>query len=207
MRTKALLVLALSSGGMSLALGQTVSQNVVGYINLAVPAGLSMIANQLDNKTGNKVGDLFPTAPDGTTLLTWTGRGFGANTYFGVWDTPAAVLAPGQGAFIDTGATATTLLLVGEVMLGAQSVDIQAGLSLISSKVPVELTVGDMTPTGPAAFPAGDGDVIFQWTGKAYSANTYFGAWDNVAAKIKVGESFFVQTDTAKTWTRTFNVN
>jgi hypothetical protein len=206
MRTKALLVLALSSGGMSLALGQTVSQNVVGYINLAVPAGLSMIANQLDNKTGNKVSDLFPAPPDGTTLLSWNGKGFGANTFFGGWDTPGAALAPGSGAFIDS-PEATTLLLVGEVMLGAQSVDLAQGLSLVSSKVPVELTVGDMTPTGPAAFPAADGDVIYQWTGKGYSANTYFAGWDTPTAKIKVGESFFVETTAAKTWTRTFQVN
>jgi hypothetical protein len=189
-----------------LALGQTVSQNVVGYINLAVPAGLSMIANQLDNKTGNKVSDLFPAPPDGTTLLSWNGKGFGANTFFGGWDTPGAALAPGSGAFIDS-PEATTLLLVGEVMLGAQSVDLAQGLSLVSSKVPVELTVGDMTPTGPAAFPAADGDVIYQWTGKGYSANTYFAGWDTPTAKIKVGESFFVETTAAKTWTRTFQVN
>lgn len=210
MRTKALLVLALSSGGMSLALGQTVSQNVVGYINVTAPPGLSMIANQLDNKTGNKVGDLFPTVPDGTTLLKWTGKGFSANTYFGGWDNVAGTLAPGEGAFLDNpDAGNLTLLVVGEVKLGAQTVALPQGLSIISSVVPVQLTVSELVTAGAATFPAGDGDVIYQWTGKGYSANTYFGAWDTPAATIKVGESFFFENNSGadKTWSRTFNVN
>jgi hypothetical protein len=166
-----------------------------------------MIANQLDNKNGNKVGDLLPTVPDGTTLYKWVNNGFVANTYFGAWDAPAMVLKPGEGAFVDNPGAATKFLFVGEVMLGAQSVPLPAGLSIISSVPPVVLVYGEMTPTGAATFPAGDGDTIYQWTGTTYNANTYFGGWDNATGTVAVGESvFFANAGDAKQWTRTFNV-
>jgi hypothetical protein len=207
MRTKALLALALSGGGISLAVCQTVSQNIVGYINVDAKPGLNLIANQLDNKNGNKVKDLLPTVADGSTLYKWVGGTFVANTYFAGWDNGDMTLKPGEGAFFDNPGTATKLLFVGEVMLGAQSVDLPAGLSIFSSVVPVVLTYSELTPTGAATFPAGDGDTVYQWTGTTYNSNTYFAGWDNAAATIAVGEgAFFSNAGAEKTWTRTFTV-
>jgi len=207
MRTKALLALALSGGGISLAVCQTVSQNIVGYINVDAKPGLNLIANQLDNKTGNQVKDLLPTVPDGSTLYKWVNGTFVANTFFAGWDTPGMTLKPGEGAFFDNPGAATKLLFVGEVMLGAQSVDLPAGLSIFSSVVPVALKYSELTPTGAATFPVSDGDTVFQWNGTTYDSNTYFGAWDKPDATIGVGEgAFFSNAGAAKTWTRTFNV-
>jgi len=93
------------------------------------------------------------------------------------------------------------------VMLGAQSVDLPAGLSIFSSVVPVALKYSELTPTGAATFPVSDGDTVFQWNGTTYDSNTYFGAWDKPDATIGVGEgAFFSNAGAAKTWTRTFNV-
>ena len=70
MRTKTLLLsAAVGAAGLVAASAQTVySVNSVGYINLSVPAGFSMIANQLDNGTGNTVADVL-TVPDGTVVF------------------------------------------------------------------------------------------------------------------------------------------
>jgi hypothetical protein len=210
MRTKALLALALSGGGISLAFGQTVSQNIVGYINVDIKPGLNLIANQLDNKNGNKVKDLLPTVPDGTTLYFWNNAtgSFVDDSFFAPdWDKPDLVLAPGSGCFVDNPGTATKFLFVGEVMLGAQSVNLPAGLQIISSVPPVVLVASELTPTGAATFPAGDGDTIYQWTGTGYRDNSYFGEWDHPDYTIAVGEAFFYSNSgAAKTWTRTFTV-
>jgi len=208
MRTKALLALALSGAGMVAALGQT-SQNIVGYINIDAPAGLSMIANQLDNKAGNQIKDVLPTVPDGVTLYKWNGKSFDLNGYFGEWDNAAMTLGPGEAAFIlNPGTAALRLTFVGEVKLGAQNVPVAAGLSIISSVVPQDFTAKDLVPNGALSFPVGDGDTVYKWNGKSFDLNGYFGEYDAPNQAFKVGESFFFgNAGAAKTWTRTFNVN
>jgi len=210
MRTKALLALALSGAGMVAALGQTTSQNIVGYINIDAPAGLSMIANQLDNKAGNQIKDVLPTVPDGVTLYKWNGKSFDLNGAFGnEWDNPAMSLGPGEGAFILVpGTAALRITFVGEVKLGAQSVPVPAGLSILSSIVPQEFTAKDLVPTGALTFPVADGDTLYKWNGKSFDLNGYFAGFDVDNQAFKVGESFFFGNNgAAKTWTRTFNVN
>jgi len=208
MRTKALLALALSGAGMVAALGQT-SQNIVGYINIDAPAGLSMIANQLDNKAGNQIKDVLPTVPDGVTLYKWNGKAFDLNGFFGEWDNAAMTLGPGEGAFIlNPGTAALRLTFVGEVKLGAQNVPVAAGLSIISSVVPQDFTAKDLVPNGALTFPVADGDTVYKWNGKSFDLNGYFGEYDAPNQAFKVGESFFFgNAGAAKTWTRTFNVN
>jgi hypothetical protein len=167
-----------------------------------------MIANQLDNKNGNKVGDLLPTVPDGTTLYKWNGKGFDLNGYFGEWDNKDQTLAPGEGAFIlNAGTGDLKLTFVGEVKLGATSTPLPAGLSIISSQVPQALKAGDLTPSGALTFPAADGDTLYKWNGKGFDLNGYFGEWDNANATVAVGESvFFLNSGAAKAWSRTFTV-
>jgi hypothetical protein len=68
MRTKLLLSAAvLGVAGVIAASAQVYSVNVVGYINVAVPPGFSMIANQLDSGN-NTVGSLMPSVPELTVL-------------------------------------------------------------------------------------------------------------------------------------------
>jgi hypothetical protein len=117
------------------------------------------------------------------------------------------VLKPGEGAFFDNPGAETKLLFVGNVLLGSQSVPLPGGLSIFSSPVPVVLVYSEMTPSGAATFPAGDGDTIYTWNGSAYLANSYFEGWDNPTGTIGVGEAAFLSNaGAAKTWTRTFNV-
>ena len=70
MRTKTLfLTAALSAVGMATSMAQTVySVNIVGYINLPVVHGLSLVANQLNAAPNNSVVGLFGTPPGGLTI-------------------------------------------------------------------------------------------------------------------------------------------
>ena len=77
MRTKTLLLTAvLSAAGLasSLAQGAVYSVNAVGYVNLTVPAGLSLIANPLD-ATDNTIANVLKV-PAGTQIYKFNGTGF-----------------------------------------------------------------------------------------------------------------------------------
>lgn len=207
MRTKTLLATAaVAAAGAVTSMAQVFSVNAVGYINIDVPVGFSMIANQLVNSNNTVVG-LFPNASDGTTVYKFTGAGYDLSTYdagFGEWSNPALSLAPGEGAFIRT-LTPFKATFVGEVKTGDLSNPLPAGFSIRSSEVPqAGKLVADLKYT-PA-----DGDTIYQFANGSYTPSTWdagFAEWSSGEPTIKVGEAFFVKKNAAGAWTRTFNVN
>jgi hypothetical protein len=216
MSTKTLLmtaVLGAASIAAVMAADPVYSVNIVGYVNVPVPVGWSMIANPL--KSGdNTLATIMPSAPDGTSVYKFTNGAYETPATFyvvdgvGGWDTPDLVLIPGEGVFILNGSTAaTTLTFVGEVTTGALSNPIPTGWSIKASQVPQEL---DLTTLG---FPAGDGDSIYFFSNGAYETPaTYYvvdgvGGWDSDPPPTpKVGQSFFVSKGVAANWTRTFTV-
>lgn len=204
MRTKALLLsAALLAAGLTTSTAQTVySVNAVGYVNLSLPAGYTMIANQL-NTTNNTLSALLPDVPNFTQVLKWTGSGFNVATLlFGTWD-QNLTLNPGEGAFINLG-SAATVTFVGEVMQGSLTNPIPAGYSIRASQVPQS---GGLTTTlGLSQLP--NFSQVLIWNGSSYNVHTLlFGNWDPAEPQINVGQSFFVNTASAVDWTRTFSVN
>ena len=209
MSSKALTLTAAIASACAVALGQTTSQNVVGYINIDLTANqYALIANQLDNGKGNKVGDLLAGVPENTTIAKFLNSKGGfeaANTYVGgEWDTPAQTLAPGEGAFIKA-PSATKITFVGEVKQGASSVPLRSGYSMISSVVPQEI---DLEKVADYGLKPNENDVVVQFVGGKYlGANTYAGGTFD-PGKVAVGSAFWY-LNTAKTagsWDRTFNV-
>jgi hypothetical protein len=177
--------------------------NVVGYINVPVPPGFSMIANQLDSGD-NTVGSLLPAPPDGTTIYKFVGGSYIANTYeFGEWGLPGMTMDPGEGAFIfNPDAAAFNALFVGEVKQGTLTTPLVAGFQIVASQVPQSGALD--TDLG---FPVVDGDTVYQFdnTAGSYSVATYeFGEW--TAPVPAVGEAFFVNKANAVVWTRDFTV-
>jgi hypothetical protein len=188
-------------------MAQVYSVNAVGYINLEVPAGLSMIANQLDNMDGNLVADLMPAdAPEGTIVYKFAGT-FSINTFeFGEWSDLAMTLAPGEGAFIlNPTDTPYTVTFVGEVPQGALATDLPSGLAIVSSQVP---QAGHLQTD--LEYPAEEGDIVYRFRREGadgYTIYTFeFGEW-SAAPNIEVGEGFWVQKAAAGTWSRDFSVN
>ena len=212
MRTKTLLLTAvLSAAGLasslSLAQGAVYSVNAVGYVNLPLPVGLSLICNPLKGSTGNDLNTILPLtdADVGATIYTYNGSAFVSTTYLGTsigW-TPNNSVAPGQGMFISLGA-AKTLTFVGEVPQGTDSnIHMNNGLSLVAPPVPQSSALDTML------FPADVGDTVYFYRGGSYASSTFLGpgiGW-TPAAVPGVGEGFWVSRANAADWNRNFSVN
>jgi hypothetical protein len=206
------------AGGAITGAAQTVySINAVGYVNLTIPAGFSMVANPL-NTTNNTVAALFPTVPEFTTVYKYTTAGFVSADYaFGEWGASAQVITvnPGEGVFVFVDSTQApagfTNTFVGEVMQTVNAVPLQTtipvGFSIRSSMVPQAGTADELGLTAslsPEAFvdvykynPTTGGYLGFNWA---------FGAWGTTPS-FNVGEAFWINSDTAGVWTRDFTVN
>jgi hypothetical protein len=210
MRTKTLLLTAvLSAAAAASSMADVFSVNVVGYVNVSVPAGFSMIANPLNNGD-NTLQTVIPNAVDGTKIFKFSNGQFeNACQFFGapdnIWD-PNTTINPGEGFFI-LSPVATNITFVGEVATGTQTNSYPAGFSIKSSIVPQSGGLSSVL-----GFPAQDGDKIylFDTAAQTYkSADQFFGApdnvWDPAEPTPAVGESFFVLTSGAANWVRTFN--
>lgn len=199
-------------------MAQVYSVNAVGYVNLDLPQGFSLIANPLNNGS-NKIGDVIPTAPNGSTIFKFDGVGFDNNapSYlegFGWFQAPPGdaatyTLNPGQGVFISLPAAAK-LTFVGEVPQGTLTTTVPTGFSILASQVPQAGTL-----TTALGFTGALQDTVFKFlrATQKYDDNTpqYFGpevGWFPSEPTLEVGESFFLlRTAAAGTWTRTFSVN
>jgi hypothetical protein len=214
MRTKTLLLTAaLCAAGAATSMAQVYSVNMVGYINQSIPAGFSMIANQLNNSPDNRVASLFPAPADTTKIYKFnvaTG-GFIIMEYAdGEW-TPNATtesLNPGDGAYIFAPA-AFTHTFVGEVML-TSTVNLPAGFSMIGSALPQSLPLVGAPPAG-LGYPIGDGDKIYRFnpaTGGFIINEFVDGEWSLGAPPTpNIGEGFYAfNAGAAKGWTRNFSV-
>jgi hypothetical protein len=212
MRTKTLLLTAvLGIAGAVSSSAQVYSVNAVGYVNVVIPRGFSMIANPL-KAADNKISALIPTAPAGTTIYKFntTTGGYNSSSFDDLdnaWlPDPNITLSPGDGAFIN-GVTQFTNTFVGEVMTGSLTNAMTAGFQIVSSQVPQEGRVDTVL-----GFPPIPGAFIYQFnnaTGGYVSAqfDDLDNAWLPAVPTLKVGEAFWVRLAAAANWTRTFNIN
>jgi len=214
MRTKALLLTAaLSAAGVATSMAQAVySVNAVGYVNTVLHPGFTLISNPL-TATDNTVAGLFGggKVPINTTVYKYNGTGFDINTYTDdeVFANPGMTLVPGEGAFIKNPTAAdVTVTFVGEVPTGTLTVDLPAGLSIRSSKVPQAGTATELGLVGA------EGDTIYQYNNTGTPATSGYkisrvedGEWGPALTPLKVGEAFFIKKVAPATWTRTFNIN
>ena len=220
MRTKSLLfTAAFCAASVGSAVAQVYSANVVGYINSTVPVGLSLIANQLDNKAGNKLGEVLPVLPDGSFVHFYVGgaAGYKSISYFGGPESDADTpFGPGTGAFLEipagTAEADRKITFVGEVLQGAASNgSIPNGLSIISSKTPRagKVSTDLKFPSGDAL----DGSLLYKYINTAakkdYEAYSIFGSWEGgIEPSVAVGESFFFlnASGSAQAWNQDFTV-
>jgi hypothetical protein len=222
MRTKALvLAAAVVAGSVLTSAAQTVySINAVGYVNLAIPQGFSMVANPLDTGAANlnTVSNLFLNAPGFTSFYKWNGTSFDdVSLLFGNWlgSAPGMTLAPGEGVFINAPGGFTNTF-VGEVKVSPNtSTDMTnsfpAGFSIRSSLVPQDGTAGDLGLT--TNIPPFSTVYKYDNASGGYKGFSYlFGNWLNdlgtpEVPSFKVGESFWINAASAGEWRRVFTVN
>jgi hypothetical protein len=198
-KTKALLCLAaLNAASLSTSMAQSnvYSLNVVGYVNVTLGNGDTLIANPLD-AGNNSVSNLFTTTftplegnGGGFTVFTWNGSFFSANIfdqYGGGFGNPYQQLPPGTGMFVFNGSgTVVTNTFVGNVMQGLLTNSLPGGDSLLGSQVPMSTNVVALGLTGSR------GDTIFMWNGNFFVSIHY----DEFAAGwIDPGDSFVGPVD------------
>jgi hypothetical protein len=216
MRTKTLLLSAvIGAAGMMSAMAQTVySVNIVGYINLALPEGLSLIANQLNATPDNTLPTLFG-APQGINLT--VSKYDPSISDFrrsildeGAWSVPSMTLAPGEGAFLENAQGNGTLnvTLVGEVQLNS-SVVFAEGLRIASSVIPQAGPITDMGLVPPGNFTLFKYEATPPATAKSLVPYIFEdGAWLRTPS-LAIGESFFADNAVGSgtfSWNRTFTV-
>src|SRR2546427_12593550 len=106
MRTKTLLLTAaLTAAGALSSMAQVYSVNIVGYINLTIPKGFSMIANQLNASPDNTLATVLASVPENTTVYKFNAvAGHYDSSNFSAdnpgWTVPGMPLTPVEVAFI-----------------------------------------------------------------------------------------------------------
>lgn len=226
-----LLTAALTTAGVLSALAQSsnvYSVNVVGYINLTLKPGYTMIANQLDDLKQNKLVNIMPSVPNDTFIFKFNGVGYDSDNFVdGAWQLGGEItMNPGEGAFIlipqrnpdGSLITTATVTFVGEVRQSATvtgpplNTELPKGYSVSSSQVPQAGAVAT-----DLLFPAQPGDFIFKFSNTSGAYITYTldpdNGWMNVNTgnfpeepSIDIGESFFAAVGAATTWSRVFKV-
>jgi hypothetical protein len=209
-------------------MAQVYSVNAVGYVNLTLPTGLSLIANPL-NGTNNDLNTILPLpdSADGTVVYKFdvASQSFQTPVFFaGIGWFPSATLDPGEGFFIAPQLNGVpgpqSVTFVGEVPQGNLSNPVPGGnnLALRSSQVPQEARLGNAATVGTLLYPAVDGDTVFvyQNVGNFYDTWVYFdgigwslnGGGSPDGPLIPVASGFWtLKSGVAQAWTRTFSVN
>jgi hypothetical protein len=229
MRTKTLLLtaaVAVAGVASSMAQSNVYSVNVVGYVNIPLPANkYVLIENPLD-KGNNSITNVIPgpsILPDSVFLYRFKNGAFLDAEQFidGLgWFPGTNILAPGDGFFVIS-PSATNITFTGDVIQGAATNTLVAGYSLVGSQVPQSIPVGAAgitDPTNTMTMPVEDSMNIYLWdsTAQAYKdaiqyvdglgwfdPNSVFGTNGPVPG---IGEAFFVFKANAANWTRTFTV-
>jgi len=219
---KAILAALLTLGTLLGAKADTntvVSVNAVGYVNVVIPTGFSMVANPL-NGTTNTISSLFPVAPFTSTIYKWNGSSFdpyfwiGTNSWY-----PDVTLAPGEGVFIYTPSKFTNTF-VGEVLTGNLQNPLPAGFSIKSSMIPVSTAlVSSTNSTGTSSIPLSNGDTVYYFNNStgSYDYYTWFqNQWLPLSLSStnspsvptpKVGEAFWFYKGSSNVWNMTFSIN
>jgi hypothetical protein len=186
------------------------SINVVGYVNLSLPPGLSLIANPL-RAAGNTLETLiFP--PDGSQVLVFVPEmgSYEVSTYDGItgtWSNPDLDLSPGVGFFFNNTSSNTFVqTFIGEVLQGTLVNSFPAGFSLEGPLVPQQGSINSVH-----MIPGQPGDrLYFHQSGSPESGDyivcEYLDGWVPDVS-LRVGQGFITQMTQPLSWVRVFTVN
>jgi len=186
-------------------MAQVYSLNIVGYVNVPVPSGYSILANPLSAGVTNGANEIM-TPIDGEQILTWNGAGYDYVSFdsgFGGWIdadfNPAnpPSLPPGRGFFFFNPGSSATVTFVGQVVPSpgvTNSLTLPSGYSLVGSPLPVTTTA---ITAAPARLPIIDGLQMLEWGGAAYIYSSYdsgFGGWIDADFNPKAEPGYTVGT-------------
>jgi len=212
---------ALAAGVISSQAG-VYSQNIVGYVNVALPAGFTAIGNPLNNADGfNYATNVLQNVPDFSYVYVWNGASYNSyevyqNQYYdsaGNGIVPTPTLTVGNGLFVQA-ASPFTNTFVGTVVLtnGASGTtttnvaNLPAGFTFIAPTLPIGGGVISSLQMGNIP----DFSYIYVWNVASQSytgAESYQGTWYDTTGNftvaeptVGVGSAFFVDAASAFTW-------
>jgi hypothetical protein len=174
------------------------SVNAIGYVSLSLPAGYSLIANQLHRASGNPLSVLLPDLPVGTTVFKYNSARGAFDSHIcvggGTW-LPDASLEPGEGAFVEVAAPAT-ITFAGEVRPSICAASGGPGLFLMACHLPIP------APTNLSGMTGGDTLFRFNRITQAYDSYILIGRdiWLPSAPAVDVGEAFFILRESSLPW-------
>jgi hypothetical protein len=208
------------------------SINAVGYINLTVPVGYSIVACQLLTGT-NTIANLFNNSPTGPTPGLWNGskvlkynkatghydqNDIASSSYSSGWIGGGTITVnPGEAIWFDNGTgSSKTVTFVGTVPQGTNTVAISTGYQMISSPVPFS---GDLvTNMGFTNYANASKVLTFDNPGDQHyttylvdlSSGTqgYMNQWDSPDPVLAVGQGFWYSSGNGPTpWVQVFSIN
>jgi hypothetical protein len=206
------------------------SLNIVGYVNVAVPQGFSIVSNPLDDGLGdgNIITNVLTSTntPVGSQVFLFSPAGGFANTetFFGSgfnnWFPGTNQLSPGAASFLFS-PVATNITFVGQIAAGNYTNALAAGtFNLVGSIVPESLPLGNTGVTNTLQIPASPGDEVFRFSTAnfgGYNTITFFnnlGWFDPTnpsgstnGPALGVGEGVFLLSTLGGNWVQTFTVN
>jgi hypothetical protein len=206
MKKTLLIAAAALVAGVITSEAQVYSVNVVGYINVDLPAGQQvLVCNPLDDGT-NTVTSLGSQLANKSVIQTWTGTSFAPTSKGGgVWtvNTPIPV---GTGFFVKS-FTHITNTFVGNVAVASGSSTtnaLPAGTQvLVGETIPY---AGDLSDTNVNLGPSlANKSVIQTWNVNTYVPSSKGGGVWTVDFNITPGEGFFVKSFTAANWVQTLH--
>jgi hypothetical protein len=191
------------------AAGGVVSQNIVGYVNLPLPWGMSLIANPFF-QTNATVVSLFPTAPNGAQIMKLVNGDYVTVTYSadrGGWVGPQLELPLGVGFFFINPARETFMqTFVGEVAMGSLTNHLPAGVSLEGSLLPQSGSINTLHN-----IPGQPGDIIFVFLNEGEARGRYlrstYSAGEGWYPDLNLGvaQGFWSQKKQPQDWVRSFS--
>jgi hypothetical protein len=187
---------------------QVYSANIVGYVNVTMPANtLVLTSNPLDDGT-NQANDLLGSLPNKSSIQIWNGSGLTqvAKTSAGFAGNPA--LPVGTGFFVKS-VSAYTNTFVGNVVPapgGNQTTNsLPAGtLVLVGSTLPVSGTFNDVgTNTLNLISTLPNKSSIQLWNGSGFVQYAKTSAGFAGSPPLSVAQGFFIKSVSATNWVQT----
>jgi hypothetical protein len=180
------------------------SVNIVGYVNVAIPANTqTALANPLDDGT-NTLADLGVGWSNNTAVQTWNGSGFNlATKVAGTWSANP-LLAPGTGFFFKHPTKAQTLTFVGSAPTSNNYVLASKVNVFVGSVIPFSGPLTDQGPNTLNINSFSNNTGVQTWNGAGFNlATKVAGTWSAIPT-IGVAQGLFIKPGSAvaNTWTQ-----
>lgn len=190
--------------------GSVVSVNMVGYVTLQLPWGMSLIANPLI-QSNVTLHALFPTAPDGAQIMKLVNGDYVTSTFSAAtaaWTRPQLEVPIGVGFFfINPSRDAFTQIFVGELWPGLLTNNLPAGVSFEGALLPQAGSINILH-----TIPGEPGDTIFFFANQGEARGQYVrsrftsdSGW-TPDLELGVAQGFWIQKRTAQDWIRAFSI-